>query len=335
MLVAEPSLAVHVSQANLRCDFLAWSADASSGWADHVSTLSSLTELVLPIKNSVLGQAGMLDALRQLSGLQSLSCLGDDMQTLLVSSVPLSWSLLTKLQLGNYCPKPDPLDWSRVVQQCPQLQALAMNNAVPLCLTALTSLTCQVWCPQDRDCFQCSRLGDLYVYDRANPNLLPSTLTSLSLYATAWREPSPSVVNVVDDRLKCLQSLVHICFESYLWDLSRIRDILPASNPVLRSVTSLELTIHPRAFLTNMYGQHFHHLGACMFPHLQRVHIHLHGRQQGKEVLISGARLPAHCRLVVTHMLTCPVRIVDCPSGCLSLPLSSCPAVEWTSVEAY
>ena len=71
-LVAEPSLAAHVSKANLRCDSLEWSADAGSDWVDQVSSMSSLTELTLPAIYSVLGQAGMLDALRQLSGLQSL-----------------------------------------------------------------------------------------------------------------------------------------------------------------------------------------------------------------------------------------------------------------------
>ena len=62
------------------------------------------------------------------------------MQTLLVNSVPHSWSLLTKLQVTEYAARD--LSWSLVEQQCPQLQALAMNKAVPLCLTALTSLTC-------------------------------------------------------------------------------------------------------------------------------------------------------------------------------------------------
>ena len=327
MLVAEPSLAVHVSQANLRCDFLAWSAGAGSGWADHVSTFSSLTKLVLPIKHSVLEQAGMLDALRQLSGLQSLACLGDDLQTLLVNSVSRSWSLLTKLKLRNSYFTLDPLDWS--LQQCPQLQALAMNNAVPLCLTALTSLTCQVWCPQDRDCFQCSRLGDLHVLAyKANLNLLPSTLTSLSLHMIPAWGPSPSVV---DDHLRSPQSLVHMCLKSYVCQPSNIGELLPVSHPAQSSVTSVELHVHPRVFSppdmdSSMAGQHVHHLGAW-FPHLQCVHIHLrvHGRQPEEVALISAAWFPAHCRLVVFHKLTCPVRIVKCPSGRLSIPLSSRP----------
>ena len=335
MLEAEPSLAAHVSQADLRCHPSYPSfADAGSSLVDQVSSLSSLTQLILPTHDSLLGKAGMLDALRQLSALQSLFCMGHDMQTLLVNSVPRSWSLLTQLELGNLTNEPDPLDWSLVEQQCPQLQALAMHSAVPLTyqgLTALTSLTCQVWYPQDRAWIQCSRLGNLYVDHRADPNLLPSTVTSLSLNDTAWQEPSPCVVDTVDDHLRSVQSLVHMCFKSHLWDLSQIQERVPASHPALSSVTSVEFTFHPQAFLADMDGQHFHHLGAC-FLHLQRVHIHLncsYSKQPKDEVLISAAWLPAHCRLVVTHQLTCPVRVVECPSGCLSLPLHSRPADEW------
>ena len=232
MLKAEPSLAAHVSQANLRCVLWPWSADAGSGLVDEVSSLSSLTQLTLPVQGSVLGQAGMLDALRQLSVLQSLFCLGDDMQTLLVNAVPRSWSLLTQLKLiGNFTSEPDPLEWSLLEQQCPRLQALAVHSAVPLCLTTLTSLTCLDWRPQGSDRFQCSRLGDLHVKCRADPNLLPSTLTSLSLYSNAWWEPSPSVVNVVDDHLRSQQSLVHMCFES-LGDALYIQELVPANHPI-------------------------------------------------------------------------------------------------------
>ena len=87
-----PALAAHVLEAALPHR---WSA----GLADQVGSLSSLTDLTLPAQDPVLGQAGMMDALRQLSGLQSLSCLGSDLQTLLAKSVPHSWSLLTKLKL--------------------------------------------------------------------------------------------------------------------------------------------------------------------------------------------------------------------------------------------
>ena len=118
----------------------------------------------------------MLGGLRQLSALQSLVCMGSDLQTLLVNSVPRSWSLLIRLDVRGDAP-----DWSLVEQQCPQLQALNISRAPTLCLTALTSLTCNSWEPHDRDCLQCSRLGDLHVMYTANPNLLPSTLTSLSL----------------------------------------------------------------------------------------------------------------------------------------------------------
>eukprot|EP00891_Asterochloris_glomerata_P003282 jgi/Astpho2/3282/Aster-08046 len=191
MLEAEPSLAAHVSQAELPGT---WSADAGSGLADQVSSLSSLTKLTLNNKHTeqgevtslrlytpmlhnqdpvlreagVLGQAGRLGALRQLSALQTLHCPDDVMQTLLVNAVPRSWSLLTKLQLskGTFGPLTDGRDarvWSLVEQQCPQLQALAMNHAFPLCLTALTSLTCSDWLHDDTDSFQCTRLGHLHV----------------------------------------------------------------------------------------------------------------------------------------------------------------------------
>ena len=119
MLEAEPSLAAHVSQTELPGS---WSADAGSSLANQVRSLSSLTKLTLNNRHtergeltivnalftlrvndqdSVLGGAGMLDALRQLSALQSLHCPGDVMQTLLVNSVPRSWSLLTKLQFSR------------------------------------------------------------------------------------------------------------------------------------------------------------------------------------------------------------------------------------------
>ena len=313
MLEAEPSLAALVSQA--------WGADAVSGWADQVSSLSSLTMLALNKRRSALGDAGMLDALRQLSALQSLHCPGDVMQTLLVKAVPRSWSLLTELQLTPFSGAPD---LSLVEQQCPQLQALATQEAVPLSLAALTSLTCQYWLPQQTASFQCSRLGHLHVVRRAEPSVLPSTLTSLSLnYNVAW----PCLY---EERVRSQQSLVHICFTSLLVNLSAVRGLVPTIHAILAvSVTSLKLNVHPQAFIQpDMDGQHLQHLGA-LFPRLQRVHIHLHGSQQegppGK-VLISAAWLPAHCRLVVTHKLTCPVRVVKCPPGCLSLPLSSCPA---------
>ena len=138
---------------------------------------------------------------------------------------------------------------------------------------------------------------------------------------------------IVDDHLRSPQSLVHMCFKTCVQDLLGIRKLLLASHPVLAtSVTSVELTIHPRAFFPpdmddSMAGQHFHHLWAW-FTTLQHVHIHLHcsGRQLEEAVLISAAWLPAHCRLVVTHKRTCSVHVVKCPSGCLSLSLSSCPA---------
>ena len=322
-------LAVHVSQAALPCD---WSADASSSFADQVSSLSRLTELTLPIQGSVLGRAGTLDALRQLSMLQSLSCRGDDLQTLLVNSVSCSLSLLTRLQVI----RPDSgsgyesLDWSLVEQQCPQLQALATIKAMPLCLTALTSLTCNYWLPQDTDSFQCSRLGHLHVRGLASLNLLPSTLTSLSLDSIS--RSAFMVYYLEDQRLRSQPPLVHICFTSQLVDLSQIRRLVSGIHPVLASVTSVKLTIQPQAFIPPdmdgvMTGRCFDQLGAW-FPYLQRLHIHLQGRQQAEETLISAAWLLVHCRLVVTHKLSRTVCIVKCPSGCLSLPLSSCPELK-------
>eukprot|EP00891_Asterochloris_glomerata_P004879 jgi/Astpho2/4879/Aster-05813 len=158
MLAAEPALAAHVSQATL-----AWGAGAGSSLADQVSSLSSLTKLTLRNRDSPLGAAGMLDALRQLSALQSLHCLASAMRMLLVNSVPSSWPLLTTLQLRDFICEPQPLNWSLVEQQCPQLQELTMYEAVPLCLTALTSLTCHHWEPRDTDSLQCSWLGHLHV----------------------------------------------------------------------------------------------------------------------------------------------------------------------------
>ena len=68
-----------------------------------------MTKLTMPhhvaVQNAGMpAEAGMPDALQQLSMLQSLCCLGNDMQTPLVHSVPLSWPLLTKLQLGFSAP---------------------------------------------------------------------------------------------------------------------------------------------------------------------------------------------------------------------------------------
>ena len=72
----------------------------------------------------------MLEALRQLSALQSLHCRGTAMQMLLVNSVP-SWPLLTELLLSTFAGAPD---LSLVEQQCPQLQALARGQpTVPDC----------------------------------------------------------------------------------------------------------------------------------------------------------------------------------------------------------
>ena len=338
LLEAEPALAAHVSQATLPWS---WSVGAGSSLADQVSSLSSLTKLTLGNRDSPLGAAGMLDALRQLSALQSLHCLADVMQTLLVSSVPSSWPLLARLQIirpereSGY--DENNVIWSLVEQQCPQLQALAMNKAVPLCLTALTSLTCTRWEPRDTDSFQCSQLGHLHVRGAANLNLLPSMLTSLSL-DSIWQ--SPVTLDLQDQHMRSQQSLVHICFTSWLEDLSDIRGLVPASHPVLTGVTSVELTIDPGAFKPPdmdgiMYGHYFRHLCAW-FPYLQRLHIHLQNKYTmfdglvARDVLISAAWLPAHCRLLVTHKLTkSQVRVVKCPSDCLSLSPSSHPAHEW------
>ena len=100
MLEAEPALAAHVSQAALPHS---WSAFAGSALADQISRLSSLTHLRLPVRDPALEKAGMLDALRQLPTLQSLFCMGHNMQTLLLHSVPRSWPLLTKLHLMPSC----------------------------------------------------------------------------------------------------------------------------------------------------------------------------------------------------------------------------------------
>ena len=324
MLWAEPSLAAHVSEAKLE-----WGADTSRRLAGHVSSLSSLTKLMLPSHDPVLESAGMLHVLRQLSLLQSLNCLADIMQTLLEDSVPRSWPLLTELQRGkavgtmmDACDSPD---WSLVEQQCPQLQALAMDNAIPLCLTALTSLTCQYWLPQHTGSFQCAQLRRLHVLWEADLSLLPSALTSLSLSSVRGR-PFAVMRNLQRDlqhqHLRSQQFLVHICFASLLPGLSSVQGLMPALHTVLAtSVTSVELSIHPRAFsLPNpdgsMAGQHFHNLGVW-FPQLQRLHIHLHCRPPAEGVLISAAWLPAHCRLVVTHKFGVPVRIVKYPPGCM------------------
>ena len=132
MLAAEPTLAAHISEARLARD-----ADAGSSLAAQVSRRSGLTKLML-YNRSVLREAGTLDALRQLSVLQSLHCNGGILQMMLINSILSSWSLLTRLwtlsqDLGQ--------DWSLVEQQCPQLQALYVGTAIPLSLTALTSLT--------------------------------------------------------------------------------------------------------------------------------------------------------------------------------------------------
>ena len=324
MLETEPSLAAYMVQAELPWS---WRAGAGSGLARQVSSLSSLTKLTLRDQNLLLVGPSMLDALRQLSGLQSLQCLDNAMQMLLINSVPRSWSRLTELQLtlsaSPVMDAPNATFWSLVEQQCPQLQALAMHQATALSLTALTSLTCQYWRLQDSDSFQCSQLAHLHVRLEADLTLLPSTLTSLALDSSPWLPPT--MASFQDQHLRSQQSLVHICYTSGLIDLSDIRGLVPAIHPVLSAVTSVKLTILPQAFiLPDMDGQHFRHLGACL-PHLQRVHVHLQGRQESEEVLISAAWLVAHCKLVVTHMLACPVRVVKCPSGCLSLPLSSSP----------
>ena len=280
MLEADPVLPAHVSQASL-----SWSAsdDADSSLADQVSSLSGLTKLELGNRDSPLGAAGMLDALRQLSALQSLHCLASAMRMLLVNAVPSSWSLLTILQLTDYVDQPESLNWYLVEQRCPQLQALAMHETIPLCLTALTSLTCNYWEPQDTDSFQCSQLAHLHVKLRANLNLLPSTLTGLSL--TSFPRLPPVMADLQHQHLRSQQSLVHICFTSQLEDLSDILGLVPAMHPMLaNSVTSVELTIHPRAFLSpdvtnSMAGQHFHHLCAW-FPHMQRLHMPAHCRNE-------------------------------------------------------
>ena len=179
--------------------------------------------------------------------------------------------------------------WSLVGQQCPQLQALAMDMACPLCLTALTSLTCNHWLPQDTHSIQCSQLAklqcsqlvDLHVQMGPIPKLLPSTITSLSLNPVPQRPLF--VANLQDQHLR---SLVHIRCMSHLMDLSDIQGLVPAIHPVLAtSVTPVELTIHPAAFIPpDMDEQPFPHLGAW-FPHLQRVQFHLIDRALAEAVL--------------------------------------------------
>ena len=100
-------------------------------------------------------------------------------------------------------------------QQCPQLQALAMNLDFPLCLTALTSLTCQEWLTKDIDSFRCSRLGHLHVLYTAKLKLLPSTLSSLSLESIR----GVFVGNIEDQHLRSQRCLMHICFTTLLCDL--------------------------------------------------------------------------------------------------------------------
>ena len=165
---------------------------------------------------------------------------------------------------------PAALFWSLVEHQWPQLQALAMHEASPLGLTALTSLTCQYWRPEDIDSFQCSQLANLQVRQEADLNLLPSTLTKLSL--DSFTGLPLVVANLHHQHLRSQQSLVHICFLSQLEDLSGIWRLMPAVHPVLVSVTSVELIIHPQAFILPDMTD-FRHLGACL-PHLQLVHIH-------------------------------------------------------------
>eukprot|EP00891_Asterochloris_glomerata_P003698 jgi/Astpho2/3698/Aster-04887 len=180
MLRAEPLLAAHVSEARLP-----WGARAGSSSMDQVSSLSSLTKLTLFNRDSVLGEAGKLDALRQLSALQSLDCQGDVMQTLLAKSVPRSWSLLTELQLCTFRAP----DWSLVEQQCPQLQALATHEAIPLCLTALTSLTSHFWLPQHTDSFQCSRLSHLHGFPKVQAECAVQATQGASIEAALlWIE---------------------------------------------------------------------------------------------------------------------------------------------------
>ena len=187
MLVAEPSLTAHVAQADSSFGTeLTWGAD-DSGLARQVSSMSSLTRLLLSHNSGLYGarvlkRAGMLDALRQLPVLLSLICLDDDMQTLLVNSVPGSWSLLTELELSPSASSvTDAPFWSLVERQCPQLQALAMYEATSLCLTALTSLTCNHWEPQDTDSFQALGWATSMCY--TEPNL---TCSPAHLPASPW-----------------------------------------------------------------------------------------------------------------------------------------------------
>ena len=319
ILEAEPLLAAHISDATLSRHI-----PACGSLADQVSRLSGLTKLTLRDWGSVLREAGMLDALRQPSVLQSLHCSGHILQTLLVNSVPSSWSTrleTTRQDLG--------LGRSHVEQQCPQLQALFMDKAMPLYLTALTSLTCYHWLPQDTDSFQCSRLGHLHVQNNHHPQssfnlgLLPSTLTSLSCGQLKAHNQAQHLTG---------RQPLHICFTRPLEGLSSIRDLVQANErPVLATfVTSVIHTIQWKAFISPyMTRQHFNHLGAWC-PHLQRVHIHLSGMVAEEETVISAAWLPAHCRLVVTHNLgqsvLGSVPLAACRFPCLHAPLMT----EWT-----
>ena len=281
----------------------------------RLSSLSGLTRLTLGNLSRWLAHAHKL---RQLSALHPLQYRGGVMQSLLLNAIPHSWTLLTELQL---VPSSGATDWSLVEQQCPQVQGLAMDMAISLSLTALTSLTCQRWLPHDTDSFQCSRLGHLHVECSAKLSMLPSTLTSLSLnYAVAWP-------NYYGDPMRSQQSLVHICYLPLLKDLSHIQGLVPVMYSALAtSVTSVHLTIGPQALIPpDIFRQHLKYLDTW-FPHLQRVHIHLQGKSQAAEVLISAAWLPTRCRLVVTHNLKCPVLVLKSRPGCLSLPLSVGPA---------
>ena len=174
---------------------------------------------------------------------------------------------------------------------CPQLQALAMHQARSLCLTALTSLTCAYWEPRDLSSFQCSQLAHLHVLMGAHFDLLPSTLISLSLDSML---PVLVMVNLQGQHLRSQLSLLRICLNSRLVNLSDIRNLcqpVTLFQPLWRLLSS---TFTHKSIPPDMdgimTGQHFHHLGAWC-PHLQRLHIHLQGRQQADEVLKSAARL--------------------------------------------
>ena len=161
----------------------------------------------------------------------------------------------------------------------------------------------------------------------ANISILPSTLTNLSLeYKPELKLPVLSANLQARQQLIYHPSLVHICFTSRLEELSQVRSLLPAVHFVLaKFVTSVQLTIHPEAFIhPPVTDRRFCQYLGAWFPRLQRLH--MLGKLQAGQVLISAAWLPAHCRLVATHRLKCPVRVVQVPSGCLSLPLSLRPA---------